>query len=186
MSNWPPSEPSPWSAQPSGSYPQPGGQGPSGPEYPGYPPAYPPNPSAPLTPGYPPPPAYGSQPFSGPQGPAYGGPAQPSVPLTPAMPYTPVVAYAPVVPVAQPDPGSGLAVAGMVLGIIGLFLFWFPACFLGLPLAVLGTIFSGVGMRSKTRRGMAVAGLVCSILTMLLSVGFIFIAALGASSSAHP
>jgi hypothetical protein len=73
------------------------------------------------------------------------------------------VQYVPVVPLAQPDPGSGLAIAGMILGIIGLVFFWFPACLVGWPCALIGLVLSAVGMRSRTRRGLAIAGLVCSI-----------------------
>lgn len=65
--------------------------------------------------------------------------------------------------------------AGMILGIIGICLFWEP--FFSLPLAIVGIVLSALGRRSVTRKGMATAGLVLSILTIVFSVclyGFLF------------
>lgn len=62
------------------------------------------------------------------------------------------------------DPGSGQALAGMILGIAGLFFSFFGL----VPL--LGLIFSIIGMRSVTRKGMAIAGLILSIIGLLLAV----------------
>jgi hypothetical protein len=77
-----------------------------------------------------------------------------------------------------------MAIAGMLVGIICLVLFWAPACLLGWQLARLGIIFSAIGMRSRTARGMAIAGLVCSTLTFVLTVGlYVIIAAIGSSAA---
>lgn len=88
------------------------------------------------------------------------------------MGYAPVNAYGqPLVYAYVPvinEPGRGQAVAGMVLGIISICLFWDPI--LGLPLAILGLIFSILGRRSVTRRGMATAGLVLSIITLVFTL----------------
>jgi hypothetical protein len=70
---------------------------------------------------------------------------------------------------------NGPGTAGMVLGIIGLVLFWFP--FLGFLLGLLGAIFGGVGISKANKgeannKGMAVAGLVCGILAMAIWVVF--------------
>ena len=72
--------------------------------------------------GYGQPPAYGAYPPPGHYGPPppYGG-------------Y-----YAP------PQQGNGLAVAGMVCGIVGVVLFWIPV--LSWILAILAIIFGGVGI----------------------------------------
>jgi thiol:disulfide interchange protein len=64
------------------------------------------------------------------------------------------------------DPGSGQALAGMILGIAGLFLSFFGL----VPL--LGLIFSIIGMRSVTRKGMAIAGLVTSIIGLVAAIFF--------------
>jgi hypothetical protein len=68
---------------------------------------------------------------------------------------------------------SGLAVTGMVLGILSLLLFW--ASLLAPLLAILGIVFSltGISQGSKpgwTGTGMALAGLVCSLLTAAIWV----------------
>jgi hypothetical protein len=73
----------------------------------------------------------------------------------------------PVVPLN--DPGSGQALAGMILGIAGLFLSFFGL----VPL--LGLIFSIIGMRSTTRKGMAIAGLVLSIIGLIFAIIFTMI-----------
>lgn len=69
--------------------------------------------------------------------------------------------------------GTGMAVSGMVLGIVG-FVFSFIPCvgwFLGVLLGVLGAIFSLIGLASSARsgqgKGMALAGLILSILAIL-------------------
>lgn len=72
------------------------------------------------------------------------------------------------IPVQMSDPGRGQATAGMILGIIGICLFWYPI--FGLPLGVIGLILSVVGRKSVTGRGMATAGIVLSTITLVLSV----------------
>jgi hypothetical protein len=83
----------------------------------------------------------------------------------------------PMVPV-QIAPSNGLGVAGFVLGLLGLLLFWVPV--LGAILAILGVILGGVGIsqgrKSGAGTGLAVAGLVCGILGLLPAL-FIVIAA---------
>lgn len=111
---------------------------------------------------YPPPteyPASGYQyPSSGYQYPASGYQQQANVYATPmyvAQPYAVMPAN---------DPGSGQALAGMILGIAGLLFSFFGL----VPL--LGLIFSIIGMRSVTRKGMAVAGLVMSIIGLVFAI----------------
>lgn len=72
--------------------------------------------------------------------------------------YVPV---APIVPVvAVYDPYAGQALAGMIIGIIAFVLpvFWI--------MPILGIIFSSLGLKSTTRKGMATAGLICSIIAI--------------------
>jgi hypothetical protein len=97
--------------------------------------------------------AYSQQPGYQPQAAQY----MPQV-YVPQPQYTPM---APIVPVvAVYDPYAGQALAGMVIGIIALVLpiFWI--------MPILGIIFSSLGMKSTTRKGMAIAGLVCSIVAI--------------------
>lgn len=75
----------------------------------------------------------------------------------------------------------GMAVAGMVLGILAL-VFGFIPCFgwvFGILLGILGTIFSGVGLGQASKaghgKGMAVTGLVLSILAIIWAPLFYFL-----------
>lgn len=62
---------------------------------------------------------------------------------------------------------NGPGIAGMVLGIIGVLSFWFP--FIGLPVSIVGLVLSSVGMKRVTGKGFAVAGLVLTIIAVVLS-----------------
>lgn len=76
-------------------------------------------------------------------------------------------------PQAQHSPqgqgNPGMAIGGFVVGLIGLLLFWVP--FLGVILALIGLVLSVLGMRQANERGapkgLAIAGLACSILGVL-------------------
>jgi len=83
----------------------------------------------------------------------------------------------------QADPRKGFAIAGLVLGIVSLVLFW--VFYLGIPVAIVGVIMSVLGRRSTQNRTMATVGLVLSIVAIVLSlciVGFIVYAFLQARS----
>jgi hypothetical protein len=75
--------------------------------------------------------------------------------------------------------GNGLAVAGLVLGIIAI-----PASILTLldiPIGVLGIIFGGVGIAKANKiggkgKGMAVAGLICGAIGLILAIALFLIA----------
>ena len=96
---------------------------------------------------------------------------QPGMP-PPQMPYPP-----------QPGmgygqrPGNGLAVAGMVLGILGLLFFWIP--FLNIIVNGVGLALSSAGLSRAGKiggagKGMAVAGLVCSLIGLMLSLWIVY------------
>lgn len=79
-------------------------------------------------------------------------------------------------------PGLGLGIASMVLGIISIF--WMFVPFAALPFSFLGAIFgfiaSGVARSANRKNGFAVAGIVCSLIvlvlaTILLVVGISFL-----------
>lgn len=132
----------------------------------------------PPAPGYgqqPPAPGYGQQPQQAPAG--YAQPSTPSYGPPPSGPlYGPPggfaqqpPSYAPAgypAPMAQPR-RSGLAIASLVLGIASLIFWLLPI--LGLPVAIAG-IVTGVMARSGSRRGMALAGLICSIIGLVLTI----------------
>lgn len=106
----------------------------------------------------------------------YGIPAQPSYPQGPYPQPNYPQGYAPQLypggyygPPMLRQQTSGMAVTGMVLGILSLVLFW--ASLLGPLLALLGIVFSSVGLSQSSKqgwtgKGMAIAGLVCSLISM--------------------
>jgi hypothetical protein len=124
--------------------------------------------------GYPPPgPRYFVPPFSPGQSPYVGGtsPQQPYPPFPPPLMYPPPYPY-PGYPghfPQQTEAGSGMAVAGFTLGIISL-ITWIIPLLIGLPIPVLGIIFSALGLRSTSRRTMATIGLVLSILGLTIHI----------------
>jgi hypothetical protein len=74
--------------------------------------------------------------------------------------------------------GNGMAIAGMVLGIISLALCWVMIA--NWVLSLLAIIFSALGIAKAKRvgkgKGMAIAGLVCAILGALIGVAlFVFV-----------
>lgn len=111
---------------------------------------------APAEPGYPPSaPQYAVQPYVSQPYPAYG-----PQPVYGAQPYG---AY-------QPLTTSGMAVAGMVLGIIALVTFWVPFVDLLLGFLAIGLSWAGMvqaGRPGYTGKGMGIAGLICGILAVI-------------------
>ena len=91
-------------------------------------------------------------------------------------------------PVPAKNPGKGLGIASMVLGIVSLVLFcWI---YVSIPCALVGVILGGVGMKKSKdagmSAGMATAGLVCSIISLAIVAsiyiaGAAFLAELGVS-----
>ncbi|MGE0546161.1 MAG: DUF4190 domain-containing protein [Kofleriaceae bacterium] len=76
--------------------------------------------------------------------------------------------------------GNGLAVAGLVTGILGLLMCFIP--FLGWILALLGIIFGAVGVNKANKgasgKGLAMAGLITGSIGLILGVA-IFVWAVG-------
>ncbi len=74
--------------------------------------------------------------------------------------------------------GNGLAVAGLVLGILAIVLCWVPV--IDQIVAILGIIFGAIGIGTANRvgkgKGMAVTGLITGIIGLLLGVVLILAA----------
>jgi hypothetical protein len=139
---------------------------------------------------------YQQQPYPGQDpnqpGQAYPG-YHPSAPLP--VPYN---GGPPAAPYASPYPGygvpmvplrtSGLAVAGMVVGIVALISFWVPFFDIVVAGAAIGLSWAGMVQGRKpgwTGSGMGIAGLVCGILAAIpgVIVLVLFFAAAAASTS---
>ena len=65
-----------------------------------------------------------------------------------------------------------MAIAGLVLGILGFVFWWFP--FIGLVVSVLGIVLSAVS-RKKSISGLSTAGLVVGILATVFSAIMTFV-----------
>lgn len=78
-------------------------------------------------------------------------------------------------------PGNGLAIAGMVLGIVG-FLLGFIPCFgwvFGIVVGIIGATLSGIGLGTASKqgaaKGMAITGLILSIIAIIWGPVWFFI-----------
>lgn len=118
-------------------------------------------------------------------------PATPQAPTDPQINVQPPVynVQPPVNPqINQPGPHSssnGLAIAGLVCGILSLAFCW--VWYLGIPLAICGIVFGVLGMKKAepNKRGMAIAGLVCGIVGLALCIVIIACVAAWISSLSY-
>lgn len=67
----------------------------------------------------------------------------------------------------QKDPADTHALVGLILGICSM-----VCCCLGLPAGIVGIVFSVKGLKSKTRKGMAIPGLILSIHSIVTFFSF--------------
>lgn len=106
------------------------------------------------------PPGPGGGPYGGPPygGPPYGGPLPPP-PGGPAGPYGGPW---------EPQRGGGLGTAAFVLGICSLVLLL--VCGVGTVLAIVGLVLGIVAIARNSNRRRAVAGVVLSVLTLLIAL----------------
>jgi predicted PurR-regulated permease PerM len=88
----------------------------------------------------------------------------------------------------QQEQGNGMAVAGLVLGILAVVFCWIP--FLDQILALLGIIFGALGMGKANKiggkgKGAAIAGLVCGVLGLILGIVLIVLAMMATRETAR-
>jgi len=85
---------------------------------------------------------------------------------------------------AQPRKSSGMAIAGLIMGIFALVLCWVPV--VNWILGLLGLIFSIIGIAKKNggAKGAAIAGLILTILGAILSIAM-FGAIMGTSMNQY-
>lgn len=83
--------------------------------------------------------------------------------------------------IVQKAEGNGLAVAGLVLGIIGVVLNLIP--FIPYILGILAIIFGAIGMKSTVKRGMSIASIILGAvsigLKLLFWIGVVSLGSLG-------
>jgi hypothetical protein len=82
----------------------------------------------------------------------------------------------------RPQRTNGFAVTGLILGVISLVISF--CCCGGLPLNLMGIIFSAIGLAQINKRpdlysgkGVAIAGLIISCLSLLLGIGVMILGA---------
>ena len=77
------------------------------------------------------------------------------------------------------NPGKGLGITGMVLGIVALV--FFCSWYISIPCAIIGAALSGVSMKKAqdagAKNGLAVAGLVCSVIALAVCVFYLILVA---------
>ncbi len=82
----------------------------------------------------------------------------------------------------QTQPSNGLAVAALVMGIVGVVLNWIP--FIPYILGLLAIIFGIFALSEPVRRGFSITGIILGVVTFLFKIGFWIIVILSAASSA--
>jgi|SRR5580692_561716 hypothetical protein len=92
---------------------------------------------------------------------------QPTPGVTQPVPPTQTINIQTPVAVA---PSNGMAVAALILGIIALVTFWIPI--LGWISPIVGLILGLVAMQRPYGRGMAIAGIACSAVALVIKVAF--------------
>ncbi len=140
---------------------------------------------------YPPPPAYPAQPVYPPPGPFGAAVPPPAYPAQSAYGQPYPQPYAMPVPYAMPDPGAGMAIASLVLGIISLVfaaLFFCGGIFIAPITGTIGLILGILGRKSVTRHGSAIAGMVMSIISLAITGGILvfYIIAVALSVATSP
>ena len=66
--------------------------------------------------------------------------------------------------------GENMAIASLVLGIISLVLSFFGLGMISVFTAIIGIILGVLGRKDPEKKGMATAGLICSIIALVLGI----------------
>lgn len=83
----------------------------------------------------------------------------------------------------QPQPTNGLAIASLVLGIVSIMFVWIPIIgLLGTVMALVGLVLGILALRQPGGRGLAIGGLVCAGVSMIITAIYMVgaVAVLGA------
>ena len=115
---------------------------------------------------------YQSQPAGyNPEGYRVEGSYEPSASYQQPMYQAPYIS--PIYGTPAPEQGRGMAIAGLVMGILSIFSAFLP--FVGLIFPILGVVFSILGRKSVSLRTTATVGLILSALGIVLSFVMIFV-----------
>lgn len=121
-----------------------------------------------------------------PQQPVYHQPAEPQQPVYQQPVYQPVVNGAP-----RSNPGKGMGIAALIMGIVSCCFFWIPYFnIICLMMSIAGLILSIIGLKKSksagASAGVSVAGLVLSIIGLVLSsISCLVVLGILAEASSH-
>jgi hypothetical protein len=72
---------------------------------------------------------------------------------------------------APPGQGDRFAISSLILGIVSVSLGWIPICgIVALAPAIIGIVLGGLGLKSLRHRTLAIAGIVLSVIGLVLSM----------------
>jgi hypothetical protein len=74
-------------------------------------------------------------------------------------------------PPPDPDVPAGFGVASLLMGIVGVVLFWVPIA--GLLLPILAMVFGGLAVKFQSGPRMGLAGLILGAITLLVFVSYL-------------
>jgi hypothetical protein len=121
-------------------------------------------------------PPYTQDPLPGSPYPPYGQPINsPAVAQSGSPAVQPVYVPYPV-PTPGSAPGDAMALTSMILGIVSAAIGWVPVCgLIALAPAIVGIVLGALGLKSQRRRGMAIAGIILSVIGIAAATLFIWI-----------
>lgn len=69
-----------------------------------------------------------------------------------------------------PPPANGMAIASLVLGIVSVLIVWIPIVgILGTAMALIGLVLGILSLRRLEGRGLAIGGIVCAGISLVIS-----------------
>lgn len=86
-----------------------------------------------------------------------------------------------------PAPANGMAIASLVLGIVSILIVWIPVVgILGTIMAIVGLVLGLMALRRPDGHGLAVGGVVCAGVSLVITAIYIllFVAAIGVAAHA--
>ena len=72
-------------------------------------------------------------------------------------------------------PANGMAIASLVLGIVSILIVWIPVVgLLGTIMAMVGLVLGVLALRKPDSRGLAIGGIVCAGVSLVITALWIF------------
>lgn len=85
-----------------------------------------------------------------------------------------------------PAPANGMAIASLVLGIVSVLIVWIPIVgVLGSVMALIGLVLGILALRRDGGRGLAIGGIVCSGVSLVITAVVLGLMALVITAAVH-